>query len=316
MSSTIFLLIFVVTLVGLVIVFTAFDTRRDEDLQDRLDRLGSVGAGGEEEVQSKFQEELNKPFAERVVMPIVRFVSDKFTKKTNTDYITTLRTQLSQAGYPGGLRPQEFIAVQIIAVVGATLTGILVGILINKAAILTVLSGAIGLITGALVPRYYLLSRITARRHDIELQLPDILDLLTVAVEAGLGFDAGLSKCVEKMEGPLTEEFDSILREIRMGKGRKESLKDAGERIGVHDVDVFFSAIIQAEALGVSLGKVLRVQSDQLRQKRKQRAEEQAMKSPIKMMLPLVGCIFPTIMIVLLGPAILRAMKIFGGQEQ
>jgi tight adherence protein C len=116
------------------------------------------------------------------------------------------------------------------------------------------------------------------------------------------------------MDGPLPEEFDSILREIRMGKGRKEALQDAGSRIGVHDVDVFFSAIIQAEQLGVSLGKVLRVQSDQLRQKRKQRAEEAAMKSPIKMMLPLVGCIFPTIMIVLLGPAIIRAMKIFGGE--
>ena len=313
--NSIVILIFVVTLVGVFIVLTAFDTRRDDELQDRLDRLGSVGAG-EEKVQSKFQEELNKPFAERVMMPVVRFVSDKFTKKTSGDYVTTLRTQLSQAGYPGGLRPQEFIAVQIIVAVSFTLMGVLVGVLINKALIVTLLTSFSGLIAGILGPRYFLLARINGRRHQIELQLPDILDLLTVAVEAGLGFDAGLSKCVEKMEGPLPEEFDSILREIRMGKGRKEALNDAGARIGVHDVDVFFSAIIQAEQLGVSLGKVLRVQSDQLRLKRKQRAEEAAMKSPIKMMLPLVGCIFPTIMIVLLGPAIIRAMKIFGGQEK
>jgi tight adherence protein C len=261
---------------------------------------------------SQFQEELNKPFAERVLMPVVRKVSDMVSKKTSGDYVTVLRTQLAQAGYPGGLRPQEFIAVQIlVAVIFAAMGGLVGFVILNKNLVFNLIVLLGGLMLGVLVPRYYLQSRITHRRHLIQLQLADILDLLTVAVEAGLGFDAGLAKCVEKMAGPLPEEFDGILREIRMGKGRKESLKDAAARIGVHDVDVFFSAIIQAEQLGVSLGRVLRVQSDQLRVKRKQRAEEEAMKAPIKMMLPLVGCVFPTIMIVLLGPAVIRAMIIF-----
>ncbi len=306
------ILIFFVSLFGFFFVLTLFDTRRDEALQERLDRLDSMTAQSGGKAPSQFQEELNKPFAERVIMPIVRKVSDMVSKKTSGDYVSTLRTQLAQAGYPGGLRPQEFIAVQILVAVIFTAIGGLVGfVIINKNLPTNLMATIFGLVFGILIPRYYLQSKITQRRHQIELQLADILDLLTVAVEAGLGFDAGLSKCVEKMEGPLPEEFDSILREIRMGKGRKEALKDAAERIGVHDVDVFFSAIIQAEQLGVSLGKVLRVQSDQLRLKRKQRAEEEAMKAPIKMMLPLVGCIFPTIMIVLLGPAVIRAMIIF-----
>ena len=306
------ILIFFVSLFGFFFVLTLFDTRRDEALQERLDRLDSMTAQSAQKSQSQFQEELNKPFAERVIMPVVRKVSDMVSKKTSGDYVTNLRTQLAQAGYPGGLRPQEFIAVQIIvAAIFAAIGGLIGFVIINKNLPTNLLALIAGLVLGILVPRYYLQAKITQRRHQIELQLADILDLLTVAVEAGLGFDAGLAKCVEKMGGPLPEEFDSILREIRMGKGRKEALKDAGERIGVHDVDVFFSAIIQAEQLGVSLGKVLRVQSDQLRVKRKQRAEEEAMKAPIKMMLPLVGCIFPTIMIVLLAPAVIRAMIIF-----
>jgi len=306
------ILIFIVSLFGFFFVLTLFDTRRDEALQERLDRLDSMTTTSGQKTPSQFQEELNKPFAERVIMPFVRKVSDLVSKKTSGDYVSTLRTQLAQAGYPGGLRPQEFIAVQIIVAVVFVAMGGLVGfVILNRNVVFNLAITMCGLIMGILVPRYYLQSKIKERRHKIELQLADILDLLTVSVEAGLGFDAGLQKCVEKMDGPLPEEFDSILREIRMGKGRKESLKDAGARIGVHDVDVFFSAIIQAEQLGVSLGKVLRVQSDQLRLKRKQRAEEAAMKAPIKMMLPLVGCIFPTIMIVLLGPAVIRAVKIF-----
>jgi tight adherence protein C len=241
-------------------------------------------------------------------------VSELVSRQGSGDYVTNLRNQLAQAGYPGGLRPQEFIAVQILVAVVCILCGTLFGVLIGggKGPKIPFFGFMIGLVTGILIPRYYLMSQITQRRHKIQIQLADILDLLTVSVEAGLGFDAALAKVTEKMEGPLPEEFDSILREIRMGKGRKEALRDAGERIGVHDVDVFFSAIIQAEQLGVSLGKVLRVQSDQLRTKRRLRAEEQAMEAPIKMMLPMVGCIFPVILIVLLGPAVLQARKTFG----
>jgi tight adherence protein C len=308
------ILVFAAALAGFFIVINIFDTSRDEDLQERLEKLdtitGATMGGG-----AAFQEELRKPFAERIIMPVVRRVSEMVNKQGQTDYVTTLRNKLAQAGYPGGLRPQEFIAVQILVAVVCVLSAALVGFLFfaKKGPQIPVLFALAGLVLGLLVPRYYLEAQIGGRRHRIQCQLADILDLLTVSVEAGLGFDAALAKVTEKMPGPLPEEFDSILREIRMGKGRKEALRDAGERIGVHDVDVFFSAIIQAEQLGVSLGKVLRVQSDQLRTKRRLRAEEKAMEAPIKMMLPLVGCIFPVILIVLLAPAILQAYQTFDG---
>jgi tight adherence protein C len=215
--------IFFLSLFGFFFVLTLFDTRRDEQLQERLDRLDSMTA--QSKTPSQFQEELQKPFAERVMMPFVRKISDMVSKKTSGDYVTQLRSQLAQAGYPGGLRPQEFIAVQILVAVVFLAMGGLVGfVILNRGIGPSLLFTMGGLMFGVLIPRYYLQSKIKGRRHSIELQLADILDLLTVSVEAGLGFDAGLSKVVEKMAGPLPEEFDAILREIRMGKGRKEAL--------------------------------------------------------------------------------------------
>ncbi len=307
------LVILLVSFVGFLAVLYIFDTRGDQEvLQERLQRLDSMTGT---EAPSMFEEELQKPFAERIIMPVIRKLSEFVSKRSSTDYMSNLRDKLSQAGYPGGLKPQEFMAVQfLVGLVMAILFFSGEFFLLKANIVQCALLALVGFGAGFYMPMRYLAVKTEQRRHQIELQLADVLDLLTVAVEAGLGFDAGLQKCCEKMKGPLPQEFETILREIRMGKGRKEALRDAAKRIGVHDVDVFFSAIIQAEQLGVSLGKVLRVQSDQLRLKRKQKAEEEAMKAPIKMMLPLVGCIFPTIMIVLLGPAVIKAMKIFSNK--
>jgi tight adherence protein C len=141
------------------------------------------------------------------------------------------------------------------------------------------------------------------------LQLPDALDLLTISVEAGLGFDAALSKVVEKMEGPLVDEFRQALAEVRMGRPRREALRDVAQRADAQPVSNFIGAIVQAEQLGVPIAKVLQIQSDQLRIQRRQRAEEAAAKAPVKMLFPMVGCIFPTIFIVILGPAIITVIR-------
>jgi tight adherence protein C len=140
------------------------------------------------------------------------------------------------------------------------------------------------------------------------LQLPDALDLLTISVEAGLGFDAALAKVVEKMEGPLVNEFRQALAEIRMGRSRRDALRDVVARADAQPVSNFIGAIVQAEQLGVPIAKVLQIQSQQLRIERRQRAEEAAAKAPVKMLFPMVGCIFPTIFIVILGPAIVTVM--------
>ena len=161
---------------------------------------------------------------------------------------------------------------------------------------------------GYIAPEFWLGRKMSARSYAMILQLPDALDLLTISVEAGLGFDAALSKVVEKMEGPLIDEYRQALAEVRMGRSRRDALRDVATRADAQPVSNFIGAIVQAEQLGVPIAKVLQIQSNQLRIERRQRAEEAAAKAPVKMLFPMVGCIFPTIFIVILGPAIIKVM--------
>ena len=167
--------------------------------------------------------------------------------------------------------------------------------------------------SGFFIPDYWLSRRIRARQKAILLAIPDTLDLLTISVKAGLGFDAALGKVVEKTEGPLTDEFRRTLAEVRIGKARRDALREMVARTNVPALTNFIGAIIQAEQLGVAIARVLEVQSEQLRIQRRQRAEEMAAKAPIKMLFPLVGCIFPSMFIVILGPAMILIATNLGG---
>jgi tight adherence protein C len=170
-----------------------------------------------------------------------------------------------------------------------------------------------GIVLGFMAPDFYLTSKAGGRGSGIRDQLPDALDLLTISVEAGLGFDAAIVKVTEKMKGPLTEEFKRAAGEQRIGKSRQEALKGISERVEVKELQNFISAIVQADQLGVSMSKVLRIQSEQMRMERRQRAEEKAARAPILIMLPTVGCIFPSLFIVILAPAALSAMSSCSG---
>ena len=167
-------------------------------------------------------------------------------------------------------------------------------------------------LVGFYLPFYIINSRSRQRQGAIIRSLPDAFDLITTCVEAGLGLDAALSRVAEKVEGPFAQELSRALRDIALGKPRREALRELGERTGVPDLIQFTNAVIQAEAMGSSIGTVLRVQSVQLRVRRRQRAEEQAYKAPVKMLFPLVLCIFPTLFIVILGPAAITIMNGFG----
>lgn len=169
----------------------------------------------------------------------------------------------------------------------------------------------IGFIIGYLLPNYWLKIRIKKRKEEIVRSLPDILDLVMVSVEAGLGFDSAIMRVVEKQQGVLADEFSLVLTEINMGKPRRNALKDMAKKNNVEDLSNVMASLVQADQLGISMGGVLRNQSQQLRQKRKQRAKEQAQKTPVKIMFPLVFFIFPSIFIVILGPAVLRIIEIF-----
>lgn len=255
------------------------------------------------------EDELNKPFFERVVKPLLEMMANKFFKFMPTGKKINLNNKLLMAGSPSNLTANEFLAFQYALAIGFPILIILFTFSLGWSFTRILIVSGIAVIVGYILPEYYLKVKTSSRQDEILKSLPDILDLLTVSVEAGLGFDAALVKVVEKTNGVLSNEFARVLQEIKMGKPRRDALRDLGQRSGVEELLTFIGAIIQADQLGVSIGNVLRLQSEQMRQKRKNRIEEKAMKAPVKMLIPLILFIFPTIFIVILGPALIQVMK-------
>jgi tight adherence protein C len=252
--------------------------------------------------------ELQQPFFERVLRPIVQRLSRLVNRGDQGGLIARTDAKLERAGYPGGLRGADWVGVKIlVALVLAIGIGLLM--LATGNVQLALLFGVVGAGVGYMAPEFWLGGKAKKRSFEMVLQLPDALDLLTISVEAGLGFDAALAKVVEKMEGPLVNEFRQALAEIRMGRSRRDALRDVVLRADSQPISNFIGAIVQAEQLGVPIAKVLQIQSQQLRVERRQRAEEMAAKAPVKMLFPMVGCIFPTIFIVILGPAVVTIMS-------
>lgn len=219
--------------------------------------------------------------------------------------------KLVLAGSPSGLTASQFVGIRWIVLLAMTaVPAILVEAPPASGATKAMLMVAAAA-TSWLGFGLYLERLISTRQRAIVAGLPDALDVLTVCVEAGLGFDAALSRVVEKFVGPLADEFRRLLQDVRMGRPRRDSLRDFGTRSGVDDMNTFATAIIQADQLGVSIANILRSQSDKLRMERKQRAEEKAMKAPVKMLLPMVVFIFPALLMILLGPAVIQVMTTF-----
>jgi tight adherence protein C len=260
-------------------------------------------------VQPKSLEEfeLQQPFFDRVLRPIVKRLSKVGGGGDRGGMIARQDAKLEKAGYPGGLRGADWMGVKILGSIVTAILLFFLGLLLGGITMALLLC-LVGLAVGFVIPEFWLGSRGRKRSMAMVLQLPDALDLLTISVEAGLGFDAALAKVVEKMEGPLVDEFRQALAEIRMGRTRRDALRDVVARADAQPVSNFIGAIVQAEQLGVPIAKVLQIQSQQLRIERRQRAEEAAAKAPVKMLFPMVGCIFPTIFIVILGPAIVTVM--------
>jgi tight adherence protein C len=295
----------------LLIVLGLAGGKSVDPVQARLTQLGTMQAKNLEEL------ELQSPFVERTLRPLAARLSGSASRLASSSFQATAEKRLALAGNPGNLRVADWIGVKVVgAIIGAILfvfLFVIVGVMALPVPI-NFLMGVAGLLFGWTMPEFWLGGRVKKRQKAILLQIPDALDLLTISVRAGLGFDAALGKVVEKLEGPLTEEFRRALAEVRVGKPRREALRDIVPRTEVGPLTNFIGAIIQAEQLGVSISKVLQVQSEQLRIERRQRAEEQAAKAPIKMLFPLVGCIFPSLFIVILGPAIILIVINLGPQ--
>ena len=274
-----------------------------DPVQARLTQLGSLQARNLEEL------ELQLPFSERTLRPLVARMSRMGNRVTNASSTDTVEKRLAMAGNPGDLRLSDWMGVKMLVAIATGLIMFLLITLLTASIVSGMFLGIVALGIGYLLPEFWLGNKIKARQKLILKMIPDTLDLLTISVRAGLGFDAALAKVVEKLPGPLTDEFRRALAEIRVGKARREALRDMIPRTNIQPLSNFIGAIIQAETLGVSISKVLQVQSEQLRIERRQRAEEQAARAPIKMLFPLVGCIFPSLFIVILGPAFISIIQ-------
>ncbi|MBM4421899.1 MAG: type II secretion system F family protein [Chloroflexi bacterium] len=305
----------VVVVIAGILVFVGFRSPEAADpLQSRLAEFGS-----REKPVTLEEIEMSQPITERVFLPIIRQMGQWATRFTPEAALEATQHQLDLAGNPGNLGPREFMMIRIVAAVG--IGGLLFVVFMvapeknwPRNIGLTLLFTALGYY----FPQLWLSSKASRRQDEAVKALPDCLDLLTICVEAGLGFDAAMGKVNEKWANELSMGFGRVLQEIRLGKTRREALRDMSARFEVSDLTSFIAAVLQAEQLGVSMGKILRIQSDQMRVRRRQRAEYKAHQAPIKMLFPMALFIFPTIWIVLLGPAglLLRNSAlagIFGG---
>jgi tight adherence protein C len=296
-----------VILVAVVMIVIGLRDAGDGDpMQERLAEYAARG-----EIADLEEIELSQPIAVRIIYPIARKLGELALRFTPQNAIQQTTKKLERAGGPGGMDATVFWALRI---AGLSLGALLffVATIAPEGSFLKGRGLMIGIpaaVMGFFLPELWLQGRISKRQNDVRKALPDALDLLTICVEAGLGFDAAMSKVYEKWENVVAMSFGRVIREIQLGKLRRDALKDMAERLGVPEMTSFIAAVIQSEQLGVSLARVLRIQADQMRIKRRQIAEEAAAKAPIKMLIPMAILIFPSICIVLMTPAVLMLMQ-------
>jgi tight adherence protein C len=259
---------------------------------------------------SVIQQEIGAPFSERVVRPILLQLGRLLSSLTPEGQTDTLQQRLDAAGNPPRLGVREFLGLRVLSAAGGFLFAVVVyRLMLSVSTPVAILCGMLVLLMGILLPDYLLQQAIGRRQYQIRKSLPDILDLLIVSVEAGLGFDGAMAKVVEKMKGPFPQELRRVLQEMQLGKARTPALKDMAARVQVQEVSTFVAAIYQADQLGVSMAKVLHVQAETMRIARSQRIREMAAKLPVKMLFPLVFFIFPAIFVIIIGPGVISIMK-------
>ncbi len=294
-----------------LVVAASRQTSSDEDdlLAARLIEFSERG-----EITSLEEIELSQPFRERVIVPILLKVGDISARFTPQKLIEDTEMKIELAGNPIRMGAAAFLSTRFFA--AAILGGLLFLVFLfpsgdSPVELNPYLIVPLATLFGFFFPQLWLQSKIDARQKEIQKAMPDALDLLTICVEAGLGFDAAMAKVSEKWDNELSLSFARAIKEVQLGKLRRDALKAMAERIGLTEMTSFVAAVIQSEQLGVSMARVLRIQSEQMRMKRRQRAEAEAQKAPIKMLLPMAFLTFPAIFIVLLTPAVISLTNTF-----
>lgn len=298
-------LVFAVTFGGFFAVTTTWGQSRV--IRRRLAGLRRTGAvPGTDSLEA---EELARPFSERVLLPALSALGQSVSRLLPSRAAAGAGERLAEAGLKMGYA--QFVAIKVIALAAVLL---LAGTIFVPLAAPARRAPALAITACAAVlafrmPDFWLSRTIEERRRALQRQLPDALDLLCISVEAGLGFDGAVQKVAEKFRDPIATEFSTYLAETRIGRPRVDALRNLARRASIADMQAFTAAVIQADQLGVSLTKVLRAQSESMRVKRKQRVQERAMQIPVKMLIPMVIFIFPTIFVVLLGPAVIQVIQ-------
>ncbi|MCX7619909.1 MAG: type II secretion system F family protein [Acidimicrobiales bacterium] len=267
------------------------------------------------EVENVRDQELLAPITERAVLPILEALTNLGRRFTPVGYVDSVRQKFIYAGNGSADAVDRFLAIRVIMIV-LVLPTIWFFFFWNPLQLegMTRLL-AFGLFVVALMlgPDVILSRRVQERQHELQVTLPDVLDLLTISVEAGLGFEQALDRTIAAVPGALADEFARMLGEVRAGASRADAMRALEQRTNVPEVRSFVLAILQADTFGVSIGRVLRSQSEEMRIKRRQLAQERAQKAPVKMLIPMVFCIFPALFVVVLGPAIINIRKAFSG---
>lgn len=304
--------LFVMVSLGLIILGLT-KSRQTDTLDDRIVKFGTL-----ERPPTLEELELSQPFSERILLPLLRGLAQFATRLSPQKSTEAIQHKLDLADNPNGWGPREFLGIRLLAALLLGGLGLALFLLAKNLDFFqrVMLAGAL-LALGYYLPSLWLGSKIRNRQKSITRSLPDALDLLTICVEAGLGFDAAMIRVSDKWDNELCLAFTRMLQEMQLGKLRREALRDMADRIEVRDVSTFVAAIIQADQLGVSIARVLQIQSEQMRVRRRQRAEELARSAQIKILPPVAFLIFPAILIVLLGPALISFMTmdnpLFGG---
>lgn len=258
--------------------------------------------------------DVEKPFVDRVLGPALERTMGLGRRLSGADAGDRIRRKLELSGNPPGWTVDRIVSAKVLGAVAGFVLGVLFAAAIKPSLVIAVTIVAGGLVAGFFAPNMYLYQRAYDRQERVLKELADAIDLLTISVEAGLGFDAALQQVAVNTEGPLGEEFARVLREMQIGHGRGPALRAMADRTNVAELRSFVSAMVQADSFGIPIGQVLRVQSHEMRTKRRQRAEEKAQQVPVKITVPLIFCILPSLFVAVMGPAAISILDNFAGR--
>lgn len=292
-------------------VWSLLVDRRRQSTPAYLEDLDGSATRPHEIDLDEFAQRLARPFVERIVRPLVRRVVAAVGSITPSDHRVRVRTKLAQAGLDARSRPEEVIAAQGIGFVVGLALGVAVLVSDVLSPVLAILVLLLLMAVGTMAPMVWLARKVTERTDGIRRDLPETLDLLAISVEAGLGLEGAMEVVVARDDGPLARELSRTLQEMELGLSRRDALANLKQRTQVTELSTFVQALVQADVLGMPLGRVLKIQADEMRVKRRQWARERAGKLPVKILFPLVACIFPAILVVILGPAMSQIGQAF-----